>query len=106
MKISDKLSLWPLDDYTIIMPDGEQRPVDLFENIGDTAEDLRGLEDDVEPTQRAVEEIESMCVACEENVGISKRNLVLTIGNDEIITYENSFLQRGDHNVIFLSSLR
>jgi len=50
------------------MPEGETKPVDLFENIGETAEELQGTEDGGDGVQRPVEEIESMCVACEENV--------------------------------------
>jgi hypothetical protein len=52
----------------IKMPEGETKPVDLFENIGETAEELQGTEDGGDGVQRPVEEIESMCVACEENV--------------------------------------
>jgi len=51
------------------MPDGEQKPVvELFENIGEAAEELQGIQEGGEDGPRPVEEIESMCVACEENV--------------------------------------
>ena len=40
----------------------------LFETIGKGAEEVDRIADDSEETQKLVEEIESMCINCEENV--------------------------------------
>lgn len=40
----------------------------LFESIGQSAEDVDKLSGDGEDSQTLVEEIESMCINCEENV--------------------------------------
>jgi len=43
-------------------------PRALFETIGQGAEDVSNIADDSEESQKLVEEIESMCINCEENV--------------------------------------
>lgn len=50
------------------MPNGATKSSDLFENIGETAEEIQGTGNGEDEVLRPVEEIESMCVACEENV--------------------------------------
>lgn len=40
----------------------------LFQTIGKGVEEIDNLADGQEETQRLVEEIESMCISCEENV--------------------------------------
>ena len=40
----------------------------LFQTIGKGAEEVDKLADGEEETQKPVEEIESMCINCEENV--------------------------------------
>ena len=40
----------------------------LFQTIGKGVEEIDNLADGQEETQRLVEEIESMCINCEENV--------------------------------------
>jgi hypothetical protein len=40
----------------------------LFQTIGKGVEEIDNLADGQEETQSLVEEIESMCVSCEENV--------------------------------------
>ena len=42
----------------------------LFQTIGKGAEEVDNLADDQEEIQKLVEEIESMCINCEENVTI------------------------------------
>jgi hypothetical protein len=44
----------------------QERP--LFESIGKGAEDVDNLPTEGEDSQKLVEEIESMCINCEENV--------------------------------------
>ena len=43
-------------------------PTPLFQTIGKGAEEVDNLADGQEETQKLVEEIESMCINCEENV--------------------------------------
>jgi hypothetical protein len=43
----------------------------LFEPIGQSAEDVDKLSCHGEDPQKLVEEIESMCINCEENVGLT-----------------------------------
>jgi hypothetical protein len=43
-------------------------PRALFETIGQGAEEVNNIADDSEESQKLVEEIESMCINCEENV--------------------------------------
>jgi len=43
-------------------------PRPLFETIGQGAEEVNNIADDSEESQKLVEEIESMCINCEENV--------------------------------------
>jgi hypothetical protein len=49
------------------MENGESRNNPLFETIGAGAESVDALSDDGQ-SQQLVEEIESMCINCEENV--------------------------------------
>ena len=46
----------------------ETAPTPLFQTIGKGAEEVDNLVDGQEETQKLVEEIESMCINCEENV--------------------------------------
>ena len=54
------------------MQDGEAKVTPtspaLFKTIGRGAEEVGNIADDSEETQKLVEEIESMCINCEENV--------------------------------------
>lgn len=43
---------------------------ELFETLGKGVEEIDKLPDDDEETQKLVEEIESFCINCEENVQI------------------------------------
>jgi hypothetical protein len=40
----------------------------LFSSIGDAAQEVDDIDDDQEESQKLVEEIESMCINCEQNV--------------------------------------
>jgi len=51
---------------------GPVRP--LFESIGQGAEDVDKLPTEGEESQKLVEEIESMCINCEENVRSNLRS--------------------------------
>ena len=73
MKISDKLPKFSKRKIVILkMQNGEttETPASpaLFETIGKGAEEVDKIADDSEETQKLVEEIESMCINCEENV--------------------------------------
>jgi len=73
MKISDKLPKFSKRKIVILkMQNGETRETPtsptLFETIGKGAEEVDKIADDSEETQKLVEEIESMCINCEENV--------------------------------------
>jgi len=45
-----------------------EQPRPLFETIGKGAQDVDNIPDDEEESQKLVEEIESMCINCEDNV--------------------------------------
>jgi hypothetical protein len=49
------------------MQNGETK-TELFDTIGHGAEQVDNIDDEDEQSQRLVEEIESMCINCEENV--------------------------------------
>lgn len=50
------------------MQNGETKQPELFETIGHGAEQVDNIDDGDEQSQSLVEEIESMCINCEENV--------------------------------------
>jgi hypothetical protein len=50
------------------MQNGENITAPLFDTIGHGAEQVDSLDNDDEQGQKLVEEIESMCINCEENV--------------------------------------
>jgi hypothetical protein len=85
------------------MQNGETK-TELFDTIGHGAEQVDDIDDEDEQSQKLVEEIESMCINCEENV--SRDSLVeLTSGHNKITVNEDSFLSRSYSHVIFLSPL-
>jgi hypothetical protein len=60
---------------------------------------------------KLVEEIESLCMNCHENVSCSIshqecRELILVVGNNETSLNQDSLLSRNRHHVIPLRSLR
>jgi hypothetical protein len=50
------------------MQNGENTSAPLFGTIGAGAEEVDNLDNDDGQTQHLVDEIESMCINCEENV--------------------------------------
>jgi hypothetical protein len=50
------------------MQNDEKTSAPLFDTIGHSAEQVDDLANDDEEGQKLVEEIESMCINCEENV--------------------------------------
>ena len=78
-------------------------------NLRDGEQDDREIEDE---TLKVVEKIESLCMSCEENVRILRRNtpdcLVnsRTLGRNKTPAYKNPLLPRNHLNVLFLRPLR
>jgi hypothetical protein len=73
MKISDKLpKISKHKNLILTMENGETTATPtspaLFQTIGKGAEEVDNIADDSEESQKLVEEIESMCINCEENV--------------------------------------
>lgn len=54
---------------TMTTQNGETTSAPLFGTIGEGAEEINNLDDEDGQMQSLVDEIESMCINCEENVG-------------------------------------
>jgi hypothetical protein len=78
----------------------------LFQTIGKGAEDVDNIPNGDEAPQKLVEEIESMCINCEENVLTSFLPSIDVAGYNKITTDKNPILSRSYNHVILLSSLR
>jgi hypothetical protein len=72
MVTSDKLQFFSKRKPTSVMENGTTVAASperaLFQSIGQSAEDVDKLSGEGEDSQTLVEEIESMCINCEENV--------------------------------------
>jgi hypothetical protein len=87
------------------MQNGETKKTELFDTIGHGAEQVDNIDDEDEQSQRLVEEIESMCINCEENVSRDSQVQLTLSGHNKIAVNEDSFLPRSYSHVIFLSPL-
>jgi hypothetical protein len=99
---------------------------DFFESIGKKAEQLTINEqseksntngdlsaqkpDHAEEEQKVVDEIESLCMNCHENVRYPHSPLVINTnriaGHHPFTTYSNTFLPRNHYHVLLLPSLQ
>ena len=61
------------------MQNGENTSAPLFDTIGHGAEQIDNLANGDEEGQKLVEEIESMCINCEENVPPFNTGIELTV---------------------------
>jgi hypothetical protein len=85
------------------MQNDETTNTPLFGTIGAGAEEIDNLDNDDGHTQKLVDEIESMCINCEENVWATR--FVANSGHDSTSVDKDPLLPRGHFNVILMSTL-
>ena len=96
---------------------GDEKPAELFlpvgKQVGDLSEPRQGDEnsEDFEKEgendgRQVIEEIESLCMNCHENVRIgmtfTNTQLIFSLGSHEAVSYEDTFFPRTHRHLILL----